>query len=270
MTSSPLLEYFDIRFDEFTRNFSLAVERLYPEAIHDFRVALKRMKALFRLVEAISPSFNAALRFRRFRRVFKVSARLRDLHIQLGIADELASVGGFPSGTYRTFLLLSETKESTRLLRFAKKFDTARLLAKRNTLSDILGHEDSERIVRSASERLVLLMEKLATRAEHPEENGGYHKFRIRAKETHYVREMYDLLHGIQPGDDGFLKDMKKVHQALGAWHDREVARQWLFMFAEDESVDVSAALSASDEVQIRNMENFRDAWRNFQSRHMK
>jgi len=268
MTPSPLLEYFDTRFVEFTKNFHLAAERLDHEGIHDYRVALKRMKALFRLATDISPTFDAVHHFRSFKRAFKVSARLRDLHIQLGIADELSAIEGFPSGLYRTFLLIPETKESTRFLRFAKKFDTTRLLAKRNTLVDTLGHEDSESTARSASDRLAQLMEELATHADHPEENGGYHTFRIRAKETHYVREMCDLLHGVQPVDDGFLKDMKKVHQALGGWHDHEVAQEWLARFAESSNADVSRALAAVDATKELNLESFRQAWEIFLKRY--
>ncbi len=268
MTPSPLLKYFDRWFGEFAKNFRLAAERLDQEGIHDYRVALKRLKALFRLVEALSPDFSAERQFRRLRRAFKISAGLRDIQIQLGIADELAAIEDFPAGAYRTFLLIPETKESTRFLRFAVDFQIDRFRMKRAVLADTLDGFDATALARSATERLALLMDELTARAEHPEADGGYHRFRIRAKETHYVREMHDLLCGTEADDDSFLKDIKKVHQALGAWHDREVARLWLARFSRHTAANVAPAIAVSDAAQARSAENFRQAWAVFREKH--
>lgn len=233
MILERLSDYFEDQFGKMTVNCRLAVDLHDPEGIHDYRVCIKRLKALFPLVEGINPDFRAKRCFKKFRKLFKSSAALRDVHIQLEVAENLRKIPCFPHDEYTAFLRAEEEAAGVRFTLFSDNFDVGRLRKKGKVLAgalDGLAPADAEK---RAAARLRKLIGDLTARIEDPGRGEGeLHGIRMLAKEVHYVREMLGGCFPDACSADAFIAGIKEVHQALGKWHDYEVARAFLDRFA--------------------------------------
>ena len=265
MERSPLIEYFDTWLGNTIENFRLAADHHDPEGVHDYRVALKRLKALFRLAGTIEPDFSARNRFREFRVLFKAGEDLRDIHIQTGVADDFADASGFPVKEYRDYLAGLERDAAGRFDRFAAGFDIGVLGKRRKVLVRAVGTLEPAVLPRRVRERFGRLFGDLVEKVERSRAaDEEMHGIRILAKEVHYVREMLDAC---APGgeDSGvFFAKLKKAHQALGHWHDCEVARSYLAGFWEASGAGIGTALAIAEAGKERHREAFLRAWGEF------
>ena len=269
MMSGNLLAYFDDQFEKMGRNFRLAVSRHDPDGVHDYRVCIKRFKAIFSLVESINPEFRAKKRFRRFRKLFKSSAALRDIHIQMGIAGDLGKIPGFPSEEYAAFLRSEEHAAGERFDRFVKDLNVERLRKKRKVLEGALEDSDAAAAEERACSHFRALLVDLIARVENPQRGEKeMHGIRMLAKEVHYVSEMLGGRLSAPYGTDAFIGGIKQVHQALGKWHDYEVAGAFLERFAKSSGVISDGKRDSVrewiDEEKRKLMEAFETAWRGF------
>ncbi len=63
------------------RNLKVILQAPDETAIHDFRVGIKRVTALYEFLQAVDPEFDAAGALARYRGLFKAGGRVRDLQV---------------------------------------------------------------------------------------------------------------------------------------------------------------------------------------------
>jgi CHAD domain-containing protein len=234
MITEFLIVYFDDQSRKMLENWNLATGRNDPDGIHDYRVCIKRIKALFHLVKSIDPDFRAKKHFRRFRDMFKSAAALRDIHIHAGIAREFSGIEDFPSAEYSVFLLKEECAASKKFTSFYKDFDISRLQKSRRALERALAGADPDREKKRARSRVLSLLEDLTARVENPKRaEKDMHSIRMIAKELHYTSEMLGVILEAPYGTNRFIGEIKNMHQALGSWHDYDLAPVYLDRFTE-------------------------------------
>ncbi|MCZ6694606.1 MAG: CHAD domain-containing protein, partial [Bacteroidetes bacterium] len=84
--SDILLPYYLSQREIFESNLQRAADAFDEEAIHDLRVALKKIRALFKILEFLDPQlFNGKSAFIYLRKIFKEAGILRDLQVQKGL-----------------------------------------------------------------------------------------------------------------------------------------------------------------------------------------
>ncbi|MHB9030473.1 MAG: CHAD domain-containing protein [Candidatus Latescibacterota bacterium] len=266
---SRVADAFARRYEKMREHYLLAAEKHDPEGVHDCRVALKRLKALFRLVESMNPDFDASQRFQRFRKLFKAFAGIRDLHIQMGIAKELSGVTGFPNERYALFLKAREEKALAGLDSFAEGFSPERLRKRGKIIEQALADLDSQTAERRAGERYTALLVELRGHLQDEDPSDEVmHEIRKLSKELHYTREVLDEVFPEGKSANNFFARLKKVHQALGKWHDYDIARLYLKRFAKrDGAVPDKAYSGAKNYLQDRKRafrREFLAAWDEF------
>lgn len=269
MMSWNLLAYFDDQFEKMGRNYRLAADSHDPDGVHDYRVCIKRLKALFSLSQSINPDFRAKRRFRRLRKLFKSSAALRDIHIQMEIAEDPGNIPGVPREEYAAFLRAEEQAAEERFDRLAGDFDVERLRKRRKALDAALEDSDAAAAEERARSHFRALLEDLLARIENPKRGEkDMHGIRMLAKEVHYVSEMLGGRLSAPYGTAEFIGGIKQVHQALGKWHDYEVARAFLERFAKSSGVISDGRRDSVrewiGEEKRRLMEAFETAWSGF------
>jgi len=226
-----LLDYYDAVLVEIERNHALALER-DADGVHDMRVALKRMKAFFNLVGAMCDDFAAKENFRGFRKIAKKSGLLRDSRVQMELADEMNRKLKLDLSGYSAFLLEMEDEGYGTFVNFSRRNPLKKLKGKRKLVSRALKDVSPVRAETKAQGRFYNLRNNLiiAGREENPK-GENFHKVRILSKEIHYTFEILRrCLRLFEDGTD-FVRDIKKVHQVLGKWHDYEVALDYVRMF---------------------------------------
>ncbi len=210
-------------------NYNLAAKYSDEDGIHDMRVAIKRMRAYFHLIEWINPVFQAKQTLKPIRRLFKAAGNVRDIHVQQELVRKWTCELGLEMSEYYNFLKQREMEERKRFLPSAKKFDLGIFLKNWSLIKNSLAFISTEYIQYKAEERLKTQIEDLVKfRAKENFIEDDYHAIRIISKETRYTLEVLQECFPLKDIWAPLNEALRKVHQALGRWHDDDVAHQFL------------------------------------------
>jgi CHAD domain-containing protein len=207
-------------------NYNLAVRFADVEGVHDMRVGIKRLRAYFNLIEWINPVFQAKQNLKPIRRLFKAAGKIRDIHVQQELMMRWATELNLEMSEYYNFLKQKETEERKRFADFArKKFDLKVFQSNWTLIQNVLSFISTEYIQYKSEERFNAQIEKLIKFKE--KENfveDDYHAIRILSKETRYTLEVLQVCFPPKNIWTQLNETLRKVHQALGRWHDDDVS----------------------------------------------
>lgn len=211
-------------------NYNLAVRFADVEGVHDMRVGIKRLRAYFNLIEWINPVFQAKQNLKPIRRLFKASGKVRDIHVQQELVRRWASELDLEMSEYYNFLKQKETEERKRFADFAKKkFDLKVFQSNWTLIQNVLSFISTEYIQFKSEERFNAQIEELVKFKE--KENfieDDYHAIRILSKEMRYTVEVLQTCFPPKNIWTQLNETLRKVHQALGRWHDDDVSLLFL------------------------------------------
>jgi CHAD domain-containing protein len=197
------------------------------EALHDFRVAIRRTRSTLRL---LSPALKGALTDKQLRRLAKVARRTgpaRDGEVLIAWLDEARGRLGAPyRGALDWLLDRLELRRAAALPRFHR-------------LAPRLTHRLSARpgaVAGAPASLAALLAVALRTQARAlrealgavvgGEDAAGLHRARIEGKRLRYLLEP---LRGVAGADAAqAVEALKGLQDLLGTWHDRHLAREAL------------------------------------------
>ena len=186
MFQDKLLGYFQLQRETINQNFKLALEHNDPDGVHDLRVALKRMKALFNLVEALNGEFGAKKQFKNFWRISKKSCILRDSQVQQLITGKLKTTLNHDLHEYEMFLKEKEKESFSIFQLFTIKNPLDSLEKSRKRIAKALKNISPICAETKAYGRIFNLRNELIlTGTDRNPGNKMLHKLRILAKETH-------------------------------------------------------------------------------------
>ncbi len=241
--------------------------------VHNLRVDIKRLRAYVRLIEWITSSFDAQASFKPIRRLFRSCGTLRDVHVQLGLLRG-ETVTSFPSERLSEWQneLKDREREARRLFEAeAKKFGPFMLNRLHGRVARSLQGIPEGLVMARAEQKLQTLLERMRDQAgiDHQSDK-ELHKIRIRSKEARYTLEIIDSCRG-RPKERASLNDkLKSVHQALGRWHDRQVASDCLTDFLQNYSFwpvnhpdEYGAYLNSLRQEKLAALQDFRFSWKN-------
>lgn len=256
-------------------NYKLAVGFAGVEGVHDMRVGIKRLRAYFDLIEWINPVFQAKQSLKPIRRLFKVSGKVRDIHVQQELMRRWVSELNLEMSEYYNFLKQKETEERKRFADYAKKkFDLKVFQVNWTSIQNVLSFISTEYIQFKSEERFNAQIEELIRFKE--KENfveEDYHAIRILSKEARYTLEVLQICFPQKVIWEELNESLRKVHQALGRWHDDDVALLFLdgFLFSYagrsffDRNSYVQYKKSIADD-KMRQLAEFEQRWLDFLS----
>jgi CHAD domain-containing protein len=240
MNDSPLAEYYRELHGTVLANYSLSLVK-DVDGIHDMRVALKRMKAFFNLLGAVSDDFDGKKSFRPYKKISNRSGGLRDAQVQLALLEEVNKPLGLDVGAFKAHLEARETIYFEEFTAFTEQNPLAKLTKAEKAVIETLKPLSPVRIETKALGRFYNLRNNLviAGREESLRED-VLHKVRILSKEVHYTFEIVNrCMHMFEDRPD-FIPEIKKVHGVLGKWHDYDVALVHLAEFFTESGTDSS------------------------------
>jgi len=205
---------------EFHQQFHLAQTELREEPIHDLRVSLKKIRALFRLIEYLDSAFDETCNFRPFRKIFKEAGLIRDIQVQIELMKD------FDKSSDRRFKSYLRDLETGGKIRFRQKLTATNLdgltpinnevaaAAERINISGLTG-----RVINFIAEKT-----ELTTRHFHDGTNSEtMHRSRILLKDAYYILQMLQEF-DVQPKHlNKLLKRVDQLQETFGTWHDWEV-----------------------------------------------
>jgi CHAD domain-containing protein len=200
------------------RNLPIILATADEESIHQFRVGVKRLTALYRFVAAVAPELKAGQLIKPARQLSRSISTVRDCHITLGLIDATSK------------LTSAETKKLQRAVhtRIRGKHREFRILAQDGVriplrLPTIRSLQiDQDKLLQQKP----VVLRQLLVRIAAPVNNNTkeqWHRKRILLKRYRHTKEAFSLCPGYR-ADENELKLIGLLEQLLGDWHDRVIA----------------------------------------------
>ena len=199
------------------------------DAVHDMRVAVKKIRTVFRLIEYLAPGrFHQKQQMAKLRVLFRSAGLLRELEVSLGVNESYEQL---QTAFYRRVaqLLYREKQSAQPLYELERKaYREQSVIRAGKLLSEILSEmpesllvEKTEALYRHRLDQMLAVMPATYD----PE---LIHKARIHLKEAMYLMGLLQQGGYADRLPAGILEAAKAAAEVAGDWHDREVFYQWM------------------------------------------
>jgi CHAD domain-containing protein len=231
--------YYADRVSDITEHFMTASTDGNEHAIHEMRVGIKKVRAFSDLVKGLDPKYNLKKAFALIRKLFKSAAGIRDAQVIQTLTREDISNAGLNVNISEYFNLLKQKELLSKkdFFRFCKTYDMAVFSRNRNLINKRLskiGETEIEENSRKYLKNLLDIVNDLKLKSS-LEEN-DFHDIRILCKKARYTLEILCVCYS-QQDFDILNESLRGVHQALGQWHDTDVAISFLNNVLSDQSL---------------------------------
>jgi CHAD domain-containing protein len=233
-----LLRYYSKHCGLFVSNFRRALAGFDEEAVHDMRVAVKRIRAVYLLMERMFPNkYIAETEEGQLKELFRLSGRMRDAHVQQQLlntyADQLST--SFPE--YAASLKAAEKKAVRKFTKFLNGFDAeADLQKKLLNFTSLIKYADKDMIRNNVIFLVDELMEAVGTMRDDQMGDENLHEIRRKLKQCHNLLTLFDKDDPDLPQLNLTIQKLDLVNDLLGKWHDQLVAMEMLDRFLDTQN----------------------------------
>ena len=214
----------------FEENYLLARETSNAGAIHKMRTSIKRLRALFQLVEALTDGkFKAKEELKRGRKIFKSAGIIRELQVEEMLVYEYEEKLGLKFIDYSEYLIEKGQREIIRLKRGLPTqddslFDDEAFYMAIKSMGQKEIQSKARAFIKQKSNALLKLNEKAKTTKR-------THQNRTILKQIYYLHPILLELSGRQQILGMPPEEMSEKEQQIGNWHDRVNSLHYLHLF---------------------------------------
>jgi CHAD domain-containing protein len=233
--------YFSKYFEQFRINLEKAMEEYDTEAIHEYRVSVKRIRAVIRALDRAfdNPLFSGKM-ILPLRLMFKAGGTIRDDQVQIGLVENIENESNhvFPLIKAYYYQRIENQRDSFFLKSIDFEYDTIDSISRQ--IENILDPLDDTVLEANLYNTLHESMEKLKRKRYDLELPDKLHRFRTRFKDCGYVAEMiYQSRYSHKISKAAFNR-MKNFGQDLGTWHDHyQLWSKTAVIFQESRNFDI-------------------------------
>lgn len=231
MFARGILLYAQQQHDIFLDNFYVARATAEEDAIHDLRVALKKLRAICRLLHPFDKRKLLRTALRAIQPFYKAAGRLRDLHVQGGLVRQYAMLSEEP---YEDLLAFLENREVHAQVLFDQQvhlLDEAAICDLLVAIEQVLDQVGDKKLRRHCLRQIEKGIAPMASVVQGNYTDEQLHGLRTRLKHTTYLMQLFNqcafghqLLH--------LSTDRPKaLGEELGHWHDQVVLHACLQEF---------------------------------------
>jgi len=227
--------------EQFRLNLEKSIREYDPEAIHEYRVSVKRIRALIRALDRVydDPLFPKKI-IQPLREMFKAGGTIRDDQVQVGLLEKTENEFGQKFPLTKAFYLqrISDQRDSFFKQSVDFDYDNIKLISRQ--IEYILDPLDDEYLEFTLYTRLHKSMEKLKRIRYDLDKPELLHKFRTRFKENGYIAEMFYQSKYSHKVTKTAYNRMKNFGQELGDWHDHyQLWSKTAFIFQVSTSIEL-------------------------------
>ena len=217
----------------FQQNLSLLKRQKQTEAVHDLRVAVKKMRSYLKLLN-IARRDNYSLAFDETEKLFSVLGKYRDIEMGLSLLGDFEKQNNASYKIFNDYLAIAFLQQSKWLQTAISKYDENDLAGLTYQLEQDLKGVDKEELM----QKFKVLIEKEFKKAVRHVNHFN--------RDTHQIRKIFkNIFYWIELAPAGVLmeagqaKKIKKILNNLGDWQDHEMLHQKLKHFRKDFVPDV-------------------------------
>jgi CHAD domain-containing protein len=235
--STYLLKY----LEEFRENLEQAIRDYDAEAIHQYRVAVKRIRAIIRALNRVyeEPIFKDEI-IQPLRVMFKAGGTMRDDQVQIGLVENIEKEYGLTFPLIKGYYKKRITDQRDAFFKISVDFEPETAGQIYDEILSILEPLDDEYLEYNLYHRIQKSMEKLKRKRYDLAEPQALHSFRTKFKENGYVAEMlYHSKYSHKISKTTYNR-MKSFGQELGNWHDHyQLWSKTAVIFNESRNTDL-------------------------------
>jgi CHAD domain-containing protein len=243
-----MLDSLQDRWQSFRVELKRCRKKYSEEAVHDLRVATRRLISTLDLVDGIHPEANLRKARRALKRQLDMFGPLRDVQVQLLTIDKMLS--SFPElQEFYNFLAKRERKLMQRLSMELKRVKTGRIRKSiAVTVRQLEALPDTAAVQQEKRAKALLAIEMAFNRvverkhAIAPTDSSSIHRMRVAFKKFRYMVESLAPLRGRTTSKQ--LKAMNAFQGSMGDIQDAEVLLTNVQAFARVRSIEGEAPLT--------------------------
>lgn len=233
-----LYQFYKQKEEVFFENFQNILEKPTIDSFHDFRVSVKRIKAIFRLLDLMASNFNSTKHLKPFRAVFNPAGKIREAQVNLNTIKHFQT----EPEQFKPFEKFCQAQEEKNLLKLQEKlkvFDYKAIKATKKILkvhcTGVLEDEILKKSDFFIRDRIEIIEENLSVSLDEV----SVHQARISLKEISAILTLLKKIN-IKGIDNQIISFIKSTEDKLGLWHDQVVLKSSIEKFLNQVEVDES------------------------------
>jgi CHAD domain-containing protein len=234
---AALGDYIDRLLGRMIGNFRASCAACDVDAIHDLRVAVKRLRAVFGLVKSLQPRFRRKRAYLPLRDLYRAAGGVRDFQVQQQLFRLWITSNRVGADEFSSWLTASEQEACQRYLETTAGFDPGVVAEAIGSIAWALNDLPHQEVVSGMNRRFNTLFGNLLELDPVEElQPSSLHSVRIRSKETRYCLEIIRACTGSNETVSHLDAALKRVHRTLGVWHDYDVGLRMINTFHDHHS----------------------------------
>ncbi len=220
-----LVQYYKTIDQLFSSKYIETFHQFDRDVIHKLRVSIKKLRALFSLLAALSDQVNAKKAYRPIRQVFRKAGAIRDLQVQQKLLKQYEKKFELDLSDHIDRLFTKEQDAKANFLVFKKQNYFTVLKQHSDYLLRNLQSLNLEALNAQLSAYFQTLFQQIFQLIDLPnKEAEQLHDLRKLLKELNYNLLLVSDIRGVPLADKKSLKNLDALQELLGDWHDTEVA----------------------------------------------
>ncbi len=233
-----ITHYFAEQRKELEKHFPKARDEHDEDAIHDMRVAIKRLRALFLLLEYLSEhSFSSRKNYKFFKKMFKPSGKIRDIQLQKKIIKEAGQKIGISFDEYLDHLTTKQEQSEENFINEMYNLELEKIGKIEKRVNKTVKKLSGMNIKKKAFTYLENKFGYIVFLSKKPADNEKWHEIRTHVKQALYITEL--MITFFEPDEKlkGLKKQLKNFGTTLGDWHDYDVAHENLKAYIHNNNI---------------------------------
>jgi CHAD domain-containing protein len=274
MARQSLIDYYRALIIKLEKDFRLSSNFFGREAIHELRVDIKQVRAFLALLSKINSDFTQEEAVSALDKLFKRAGKLRHFQLQLDLTKRYMDDLGLKLDWYYNSLKDLELTHRRKFGRFCDNFSFRPIERSVKSVTKAIKSVERNTVSTATLRHFEEFNERLRrVDLDASVEAPDLHLIRKLAKETRYALEVVRACVDSNSSYDLTNQQLRGLHQALGAWHDFDLAVLELQKSRSAEAAEptgcdesltrFSATLATERDLQL---ELFRARWIDFQA----
>ncbi len=252
-------DFFDKQDELFMAHLQLARESFDQEAIHQFRLNLKRIKALFQLTAfCTGDKLDPEALFQPLKKIFKPSGRVRDAQVLTDLVNSYEASCREDFTKISEQFLIIQLKFTPKLKKRMQLFDHETLHDMKANLQSSISHIPDEKLTIRATGWISSRLAYLSDLRKLINDPDIFHRFRAHLKDVFYMIDMLNEYTPINIQIKADIACLKEIARGIGTWHDHYILLNNLHRFLSDHK-DKRLKINRQSQVLIRHIEAGQD-----------
>lgn len=224
MNKDLLIKHIRWLLKEYDRQFRLARKGAKEEPVHDLRVMMKRLSALFlflnegRIYKNKSKAF-----FNQLREFFKTAGNLRDLQVMKSLVDSYRNSFSEDIKEYDTFLFKKELHAKDTFYKKADEYPKLKQVQVRKEIIEAISKFSDESLSQKSFAFMVKRLNSIDEYLISADTEKYLHKIRQTLKQLRFFIEIFHASSQLSIIEESDFNEIKEIENIIGGWNDRSI-----------------------------------------------